>query len=478
MDIITLLDDYVTGLLKAEESFIKDLGEFPKLEQTVSDLSQRMAVGFLSLVLTNADELLRSSGRRMKRYNVQRRVMRTLISTVGDVTFEETVFRDRKTGEYRRLLGELLRLPEKERFTSLAEVKLLNEAEVHSYQRAADAFSTGRHKVTKTSVMNKVHAIEEVMPEPEVPVEKKQQRYLYIEADEDHIHRQKDGQNDGCMIGKLIYLFEGKDDVCEGRRKLINPFYFSGLYQGEQNKDLWDEVEKYIREHYDQDYLKRVYINSDGAAWIKAGKDRVYKSRLVADRFHLMKYINRVARLTGDKKLENEAKGRFYKYIYKDKLLAAEKLLTRIKNRYEGEKAVEECRIYFENNWDSIQLAFHDKKVLGCSAEGHVSHVLSERMSSRPMGWSEVGSDRMCKLRCYVRNYGREKLVDLVAYRRAKELEKRKATGTDGLIAVRQRKQYTSEQRRAFTYIERLQTRIGGNTTRKILAIREQIDNI
>ncbi|MBR5419613.1 MAG: ISLre2 family transposase [Lachnospiraceae bacterium] len=478
MDIITLLADYVRGLLDAEDQFIQDLGQFPRLEQTVSDLSRKMAADFLSLVLSNADELLRSSGRRKARYNAQRRVTRTLISTVGDVTFDETVFRDRKTGEYRRLLGEMLRLPERERFTSLAEAKLLNEAEVHSYQRAADAFSTGQHKVTKTTVMNKIHAIEEIMPEAEKPEEKKQQRYLYIEADEDHIHRQKDGQNDGCMIGKLIYLFEGKEDICEGRRELIHPFYFGGLYPGDQNSGLWDEVENYIRDHYDQDYLKCVYINSDGAAWIKAGKDRVYKSRLVSDRFHLMKYINRVARLTGDKKLINEAKGRFYRYIYKDKLLAAEKLLTRIKNRYGGENAVEDCRSYFENNWDSIQRAFHDKKVLGCSAEGHVSHVLSERMSSRPMGWSEVGSDRMCRLRCYVRNYGREKIVDLVTYRREKELEKLPATGTDGLIGTKQKKTYTQEQRRAYTYVEKLQATIGGTTARKILAIREQIDNI
>ena len=197
MDIISLLADYVRGLLDAEDQFIQDLGQFPRLEQTVSDLSRKMAADFLSLVLSNADELLRSSGRRKARYNAQRRVTRTLISTVGDVTFDETVFRDRKTGEYRRLLGEMLRLPDRERFTSLAEAKLLNEAEVHSYQRAADAFSTGRNKVTKTTVMNKIHSIEEILPEPEKLEEKKQQRYLYIEADEDHIHRQKDGQNDG-----------------------------------------------------------------------------------------------------------------------------------------------------------------------------------------------------------------------------------------------------------------------------------------
>ena len=95
MDIITLLDDYVRGLLEAEENFIQDLSQFPLLEQTVSDLSRKMAANFLSLVLSNTDELLRSSGLRKRSYDVQRRVNRTLISTVGDVTFSETVFRDR-----------------------------------------------------------------------------------------------------------------------------------------------------------------------------------------------------------------------------------------------------------------------------------------------------------------------------------------------------------------------------------------------
>ena len=40
------------------------------------------------------------------------------------------------------------------------------------------------------------------------------------------------------------------------------------------------------------------------------------------------------------------------------------------------------------------------------SAESHVSHVLSNRMSSRPMRWSQTGADRMSKLRCYERNRG------------------------------------------------------------------------
>jgi len=292
--------------------------------------------------------------------------------------------------------------------------------------------------------MNKVHAIEEVIPqdEPLPEEEKKQVEFLHIEADEDHIHRQKDGKENGCMIGKLIYLFEGKEDVCTGRRRLIETHYFSGLYPGsEMNGQLWDEVEEYIKNHYDQEYLKKVYISGDGGGWIKSGVDHIYKGVFVADRFHLMKYINRVSNLEINKKKTEKTKGRFYKYIYKNRLTAAKKFLTRIGNRTGRSDITEDVAVYFENNWDALQKAFHDKNVYGCSAEGHVSNVLSDRMSSRPMGWSEIGCDRMCKLRCFVRNNGREKVVDLVKYRREKELEQSlPATGTDGMVDSMQRK--------------------------------------
>ena len=133
-------------------------------------------------------------------------------------------------------------------------------------------------------------------------------------------------------------------------------------------------------------------------------------------------------------------KGKFYKYIYKDKLKAARKLLKRIRKHCGGDEAVASCLSYLTNNWAAIQTAFHDQEVPGCSAEGHVSHVYSERMSSRPMGWSETGSDAMCHLRCYVKNYGSEKIIDLVRYRRQTVAESLPATGTDGMVEAIQAK--------------------------------------
>ena len=45
-----------------------------------------------------------------------------------------------------------------------------------------------------------------------------------------------------------------------------------------------------------------------------------------------------------------------------------------------------------------------EKYQLGCSAEGHVSHILASRMSSRPLSWSKDGLEAITKLRIAIEN--------------------------------------------------------------------------
>jgi len=101
--------------------------------------------------------------------------------------------------------------------------------------------------------MDKVHGIAEELPDEDIVPEdeKKWCDYLYIEADENHIHRQKyNGEEQGCMIGKLVYIFEGKEDVCKDRRRLVGVHYHGGLYKGgDENRKLWEDVQNYIDEH-------------------------------------------------------------------------------------------------------------------------------------------------------------------------------------------------------------------------------------
>ncbi len=68
-------------------------------------------------------------------------------------------------------------------------------------------------------------------------------------------------------------------------------------------------------------------------------------------------------------------------------------------------EAVKDSKRYILRNWEGI-VRRYDDDYIGCSAEGHVSHILSARLSSRPLGWSIEGADQMARLRVYKTNGG------------------------------------------------------------------------
>ena len=312
------------------------------------------------------------------------------------------------------------------------------------------------------------------------PAKKKSVEYLYIEADEDHIHRQeKTGKGKhGGMIGKLLYLYEGKEEK-DGRRELTNVFYLGGLYAGsEENHRLFRRMQEYIEANYETKYLKTVYISGDCGGWIKAGVADMDKGVMVMDKYHLMKYINKAANQMPDG--VNEIKGRLWKALYKGRQKKFVKTLKKVRKCAANEKAVTECEEYVLNNWESAVLRMQDKQVYGCSTEGHVSHVYSARMSSRPMGWSEEGADAMCRLRCYVKDYGEEKILDLVHYCRAHQGEK--AAGAEELeksfARGELRKLLHGKHDSDRVYLEKLQATIPSLEIRKKLTIRERLSSI
>ena len=85
-----------------------------------------------------------------------------------------------------------------------------------------------------------------------------------------------------------------------------------------------------------------------------------------------------------------------------------EAIVEQLKNYEDSEtgiKRIEQSKEYIISNWTAAKLRLGRKDgVVGCSAEGHVSHVLSSRMSSRPLGWSIVGMEKMAELRAYYYN--------------------------------------------------------------------------
>jgi len=70
-----------------------------------------------------------------------------------------------------------------------------------------------------------------------------------------------------------------------------------------------------------------------------------------------------------------------------------------------------------KNNWQGIRRRVKNGgNITGSSTESHISHVLSSRLSSRPMGWCREGLDKMAQLRVYWKNGG--SMLGLVRYQK------------------------------------------------------------
>ena len=275
MEIVSLLSLLVNGLIEAEEKFLSDPKDLYSLEKATKATTDAVAAQFMSVVLSSLDEQIYNNSVRKELYNAQRTRQRTLVSSIGDLTFNCTLYHRKgvKTGGYVSLLPQMLGLDKQERFTEEAEVLLLTESLKTSYAEAAKVLPS-KQMITKTTVMNKVHGLAEEMPMKD-PKEVRNADYLFVEADEDHVAEQHGDQTcseeNGGFISKLIYVYEKKQDT-EGytsRKELVNKFYFGGLYPGtEGNEKLWSKVQSYIDRNYDTDQLKRVFVSGDAAPWL------------------------------------------------------------------------------------------------------------------------------------------------------------------------------------------------------------------
>ena len=479
MNIIALLETLMNGLLEAEENFFRKPKDFHTLEKATKATTDAVAAMFMSNVLSSMDEKIYNCGYREGRYNVQRKGKRSLVSSVGDITFDCTYYKRLfGKGGYVSLLEEMMGLSKHERFTEEAEVMMLTETLKTSYSEAAKVLPS-KSKITKTTVMNKVHQIADEIPY-EAPKAKKECTYLFIEADEDHVAEQhgrwtKKEDNAG-FISRLAYVYEYKRETpgCKGRKELVNKFHFGGLYQGPKGiEKFWNNVNDFIEKTYETDKLQKIFISGDGAPWIKSGADYVAKAVFCADKFHLMKYINAASGQMLDEK--DIAKEELWHLLYKRSRKGFREYTDMMIASANNAEPIEKLQTYVLNNWSAVMLSLHSEVVDGCSAEGHVSHVLSDRLSSRPMGWSQTGADRMSKLRCYEKNYGREKIIDLVKYSREQRSLKR--TGTDDIVLEKVSLcQIKAEHyNQAKSYIERIQTTIPGQTSRKMMKIRENL---
>lgn len=417
------------GVKNLEKVMVDYSGDMTKIAEMVQGVTKGVVDLGLSVIAEeweSYDELLRKRKELRTDWYIVRKDETTLLTSLGSVTYHKTLFKNKFTGEHEYLLDRIMGIEKHARMTEDAETKLLEEAVQTSYRKGGESASISSDVISKEAVMNKIHTL--TFPRVEPPKKKKALKYLYIDADEDHVSLQYINEKGdikkprtNTIMPKLIYVYEGITNE-NGRNELINKKHFGGVYEGGKAiEQLWKEVEEYIEASYDTEELIKIYINGDGAAWIKSGQRILEKAKFVLDRFHMHKYIIGATSHLLDS--VEDARSEIYRSIYKKKKYKAEEAFEKILTVTGSEskrKTVEAAKAYILGNWAGIMQWVKDKnEEVRCSAEGHISHVFADRMSSRPLGWSKTGADKMARLRIYEKNGGN--MLELVRFQK-KEL--------------------------------------------------------
>lgn len=407
------IENGIANLEECEKSLMKNPLNWTDQILGIQQILRKFGAAVISELLEECNTILENSIKRRAFWRIKDRTKKHLLTSVGMIGFTHTRFEHKETGKTAYLLDQILGIQPHARISRDLECRLLEEAAQSSYRKAGYTASE-QDPVSGQTVMRHVHCLKCIRQTNGQDQEKRRVKQLYVEADEDHIalqfHEKKGdikrfkGHGDNGRIIKLVYVHEGIET--EGkRRSLKHRKYFVGYYTGEENKRLWEEVKEYIEETYDTDSLETIYFQSDGGGWMKKGME-LLGADFVLDEFHLKKYVKRMVRSTGEPEREAEV-NEWIKEGKKKELEEWEKEKAAVLEEKEGKK-LENSYGYIKRNWKGVRNRVGKKAgVLGSSTESHVSHVISARMSSRPMGWSKEGAKKLSFLRIYWKNGGK-----------------------------------------------------------------------
>lgn len=404
--------------LEAQESFFNKPEKFAYYVEQLSKALQEEGLELLKWTLEQYNEAICKSGKRKERYYVEKHDHKQLVTSLGTIDFKKTLFCDKAAQDKMLyILDEVMGMEKHQRMTDDAVANMLEEAVQTSYRKAGESVNpTG--DVTKSTVKDILHDLQ-FPPSFQPPVRKKVVDHLYIDADEDHAHLQfqekkgdlekdENGRKKNGLITKLIYVYEGVEPEAPGskRRKLIGTHYFSRVTNN--NRALWDEVYSYMEATYDLSKVRKIYLNADGGLWIRSGMNRISGVDYVLDEFHLSKYL---LKMTGHMLDSQDDAAAQLREIIKDKteqdFRQKVKELCGYAESEKIHKRIRESADYILSNWKAAKTRLERRSgICGCSAEGHVSHVLSSRMSTPPLGWCRRGAAQMAHLREFYYNGG------------------------------------------------------------------------
>jgi|GEM_PF-1644022 len=359
-----------------------------KLHGQLDDLNKLL----ISTYIENLDLIFANSQYRKDTYYIKQIRTRTLVTTLGAITFKRRQYRHRETNEYFYYIDSLFELAAYQRLSNTLKFEVLKMVTQTSYSKTSSTFGISKH-----AVFSLVSSLQSVMFNPPSFKDKRNLSYLYVQVDECYAslqhHKTPDKKSNKFRIEEIT-IHEGILPVSKGLNKLLNRTLFTRNHK-ESSTKFYQRVYSWIQANYSYDHL---YLYGDGASWI-TNCAKVLNATFILDLYHTKQAINRLSR---DKTIRSFAT----ELVITDKKDAFIHLYAGLKQmNYPLTKSSLISYDYLIKHWNHIQLNFSLPNSVGCSQEGINFHYFASRLTTFPRGWSEKNLRTIAGLLTLVHNH-------------------------------------------------------------------------
>jgi hypothetical protein len=374
------------------EEFIKNLvkslaegGNFSEIERKVTQEIAKCAAEVTGAYLEHLDQSIAAdkSGRQKAGYIIERRGdERKLLTQFGEVSYRRTYYK-KAAGGYEYLVDSVIEIDSRARISKGLGLSLANAAKDMSYAKASSHIS--QKMVSRQTVMSRVRESElktaEIDGLRRVPE-------LHIDADEAHVTLRGGKKSEV----PLISVYEGIER--RGKRSYCKNVFHISEY-GKTPDDLWEQALYEIERRYDLTGT-RIYLHGDGGTWIQTGLEWLPGAVFVLDKYHKNKAI-KLMTAGLDSKGRDEFEHEIRNALNNEDMEYFEQLTGSLCVQLPGRtETIMQNAGYLNRFVGGISICTRDKGANngGCT-EPHVSHVLSARLSGRPMAWSRKTLEKL-----------------------------------------------------------------------------------
>lgn len=389
MNIISLFESFVNHLNK----ICKNNSFLHELEHNISISTNSLNLDVLKNILESLDLEYKNSKERKEKYYIQQTRERTLITSLGLLTFNKTYYKSKNKingkYEYYSFLEDYLGISKWAKLTLAAETKLINNALDNGYSWSSNN-SIPNYIISRQTISSKIKSInynhQEDIKKLETP------DVIYIEADEVHANLQSREKGTKNKIVPVILTHEGHKEEFVKKKQLKEQHYIASSIL--KTDKLWEETYKYLDNKYDLNKESTIFISGDGGSWIK-GFDVTFPNAIyVLDPFH---YFNKKLSYIFKKDSLITSIADFY---LRNGMVDEFKLLvnTQIKKYPEQKKEMIKVQNFLIDNIEGIINQKHPLYKCPCSMEGHISNKYAKFITSRPHSYSEEGLENIVQL--------------------------------------------------------------------------------